>query len=96
LAKVVLVILGLWIALSRAIAAARDAQDWLFSHFCWKFLETIGFECSCTVVLLPAGIPITLLSQDRLKHLSLMEMHTEPSFPPGNPTPTAERPPQSE
>lgn len=73
LAKGVLLLLGLWIALSCALAASRGAKNWVFSQFCWKFTETIGFEFCCTLVMLPVGIPITLFSQDRLKHLALVE-----------------------
>lgn len=78
--KAILMLLGLWIAFSRGVAAARDAHSWRFSQFCWRFLETIGFECCCTLVMLPAGVPLTLVSQDRLKHLSIMEIQKEP-FP---------------
>lgn len=69
IAKTVLILVGLWIAFSRAVAAARAAIDFCFSHFCWTFLETVGFECCCTIVLLFPGVLFVLLAQDRLKHL---------------------------
>jgi hypothetical protein len=78
LAKAVLVILGLWFAFSRAVAAARAASDYRFSHFCWRFTETIGFEFCCTVVLLIPGVFLTLLGQDRLKHLHIAELACPP------------------
>ena len=72
-AKIFLLLLALWIAFARAVAAARTAPDFRFSHFCLAFTETIGFECCCTVVLILPGAVITLLSQDRLKHMRIME-----------------------
>lgn len=69
IAKTVLILVGLWIAFSRAVAAARAASDFCFSHFFWTFLETVGFECCCTIVLLFPGVLFVLLAQDRLKHL---------------------------
>lgn len=72
-AKIFLLLLALWIAFARAVAAARTAPDFRFSHFCLAFAETIGFECCCTVVLILPGAVITLLSQDRLKHMQIME-----------------------
>lgn len=72
-AKIVLLVLALWIAFARAVAAARTAPNFRFSHFCLAFMETVGFECCCTVVLLLPGAVIVLVSQDRLKHLRIME-----------------------
>ncbi len=74
LAKAALLLIGLWIALVRATGAARLAHSFQFSHFFLTFAETIGFECCCTVVGFPAGIVVTLVSQDRLKHLRIAEL----------------------
>lgn len=73
-AKVLLLLIGLWIALVRAIAAAKTAENFRFSHFVFGFTETIGFECCCSVALIIPGAVIVLISQDRIKHLRIMEM----------------------
>lgn len=73
-AKVLLLLIGLWIALARAIAAAKTAENFRFSHFVFGFTETIGFECCCSVVFIIPGAIIVLISQDRIKHLRIMEM----------------------
>lgn len=72
-AKAVLLLLALWIAFTRAVAAAKTAPDFRFSNFCFTFTETVGFECCCTVVLIVPGVLLTLISQDRIKHLRIME-----------------------
>lgn len=73
-AKFLLLLIGLWIALTRGVAAAKLVTDFRFSHFCFTFAETIGFELCCTIVFLPAGTVLTLVCQDRLKHQRIMEM----------------------
>lgn len=91
LAKAALLLIALWIALVRATGAARLAHSFRFSHFFLTFAETIGFECCCTVVGLPAGIAVTLVSQDRLKHLRIAELPdplTTPVSPPPIPVST--------
>lgn len=72
-AKVVLLIIAIWIAFARAVIAAKTAPNFRFSNFCFTFTETIGLECCCTVILVLPGMLLTLISQDRLKHLRIME-----------------------
>ncbi len=77
-AKGFVLILALWIAFSRALAVAKTAPNFRFSNFCLTFTETIGFECCCTVIFIVPGAVITLVSQDRLKHLRIMEYASLP------------------
>lgn len=72
-AKILLVCIALWIALLRAIAAARTARNYRFSQFCLTFTETIGFQCCCTIILIVPGLVLTLVSQDRLKHHHIVD-----------------------
>ena len=73
-AKGILILIAVWIAFARAVAAARAALGYRFSHFCWTLLETLGFEACCTVIFIFPGAIFTLLAQDRLKHLQIAEI----------------------
>ena len=79
-AKGLLVLLAIWIAFARAVVAAKMGRSFRFSHFCLTFTETVGFECCCTIILVIPGTFITLISQDRLKHLHITE-YAPPGIP---------------
>lgn len=75
IAKLLLLLIALHIALARAaLAMGRQGKYFRFSIFMLTFLETVGFEVCCTLVMLPLGIFIVLLSQDRLKHHGLLTL----------------------
>lgn len=75
-AKSILLLIGLYIALLRSVAAARTVSHFRFSLFVWTFVETIGFEFCCTVVLVMPGAVLVVVAQDRLKHFSLATQTT--------------------
>lgn len=69
ISKALMLLIALYISLVRAaLAIRRNGTYYRFSIFAWTFLETVGFIACCTLVMLPLGCALILLSQDRLKH----------------------------
>jgi len=62
-ATLLLVLLALWVATTRALLAARAAADFKAARFTLTLFESAGWQLMATLTLLPVGLPLVALAQ---------------------------------